>query len=61
MGADVRKRNERGTPSFIECKFGELTRTIALPGLYDSVATKTLADGVLTVTVGRKPTHEQLS
>lgn len=61
----VRRRPEQAAPrkdyAFIERKFGELTRTISLPGVYGSIAAKTLADGVLTIAVGRKGAHEQLS
>lgn len=61
----VRRRGEQPAPrkdyAFLERKFGELTRTIALPGVYGTVISKTLADGVLTIAVGRKGTHEQLS
>jgi HSP20 family protein len=60
----IRKRTSEEKPrkayTFLERKFGALTRTIALPGVY-AVATKTLANGVLTIAVGRKGTHEQLS
>jgi len=47
--------------AFLERKFGDLSRTIALPGVFGGVIAKTLANGVLTVAVGRKATHEQLS
>lgn len=61
----VRKRAEQPAPrkdyAFLERKFGEITRTIALPGIFGSAPEKTLADGVLTITVGRKSTHDQLS
>jgi HSP20 family molecular chaperone IbpA len=61
----IRKHGEQSAPrkdyAFLERKFGELTRTIALPGVYGGVITKTLANGVLTIAVGRKSTHEQLS
>ena len=58
-----RKRVDQEKPrkdyAFLERKFGEITRTIALPGVYGggNVA-KTLANGVLTIAVGRKGTHE---
>jgi HSP20 family protein len=61
----VRRRGEQAAPrkdyAFLELRFGELTRTIALPGVYGAVSSKTLANGVLTIAVGRKGTHEQLS
>jgi HSP20 family protein len=47
--------------AFLERKFGEVTRTISLPGVFGGVLAKTLANGVLTIAVGRKGTHEQLS
>ena len=60
----LRKRPDQEKPrkdyAFFERKFGEITRTISLPGVY-AVAAKTLANGVLTIAVGRKGTHEQLS
>jgi HSP20 family protein len=61
----VRKRGEqtaaRKDYAFLERKFGEVTRTIALPGVFGGVLAKTLANGVLTIAVGRQGTHEQLS
>lgn len=61
----IRKRPEQAAPrkdyAFLERKFGEFSRTIALPGVYGSELAKTLANGVLTLAVGRKSTHEQLS
>ena len=61
----IRKRPDQAAPrkdyAFLERKFGELTRTIALPGVFGDVLTKTLADGVLTIAVRRNATHEQLS
>lgn len=61
----IRRRPEQAEPrkdyAFLERKFGELTRTIALPGVFSSVTTKSLTNGVLTIVVGRKSTHEQLS
>lgn len=61
----VRKHTEQSAPrkdyAFLERKFGEITRTIVLPGVFGGVITKTLANGVLTIAVGRKATHEQLS
>lgn len=61
----VRNRAETTTPrkdyAFLERKFGEVSRTIALPGVFGGVIAKTLANGVLTIAVGRKATHEQLS
>lgn len=47
--------------AFNERKFGELTRTIALPGMAGAVSAKTLADGVLTIVVGRRQATPQLS
>ncbi|NVB77482.1 MAG: Hsp20/alpha crystallin family protein [Kofleriaceae bacterium] len=61
----VRKRADQNAPrkdyAFLERKFGEVTRTIALPGVFGAVLAKTLANGVLTIAVGRQGTHEQLS
>lgn len=60
-----RKRPEQAATrkdyAFFERKFGDMSRTIALPGAYGTVAGKSLANGVLTIAVGRKGTHEQLS
>ena len=47
--------------AFFERKFGAMSRTISLPGAYGTVAGKTLANGVLSIAIGRKGTHEQLS
>ena len=55
------QKSARKDYAFLERKFGDLSRTIALPGVFDSVSAKTLANGVLTIAVGRKGTHEQLS
>jgi HSP20 family protein len=61
----VRKHGEQSAPRkdyvFLERKFGEITRTIALPGVFDSVLAKTLTNGVLTLAVRRQSAHEQLS
>ncbi|MBA3457718.1 MAG: Hsp20/alpha crystallin family protein [Deltaproteobacteria bacterium] len=61
----VRKRGEQTASkkdyAFLERKFGEISRTIALPGVYGTVNGKTLAHGVLSITLGRKGMHEQLS
>jgi HSP20 family protein len=61
----VRKRAEQSAPrkdyAFLERKFGDVSRTIALPGIFGGVLVKTLANGVLTIAVGRQATHEQLS
>ena len=61
----VRRRPEQTAPrkdyAFLERKFGEITRTIALPGVFGGEIGKTLANGVLTLSLGRKSTHEQLS
>lgn len=61
----VRRRGDKDAPrkdyAFLERKFGEFTRTIALPGVFGAVLAQTLANGVLTIAVGRKGTHEQLS
>ncbi len=61
----MRTRSEHPSPrkdyAFLERKFGEMTRTLALPGSYGGIASKSLANGVLTLAVTRKGTHEQLS
>lgn len=61
----IRKRNDENTPrkayAFNERRFGELTRTIALPGLSGGAIAKKLADGVLTIVVGRREKSQQLS
>jgi len=61
----VRMRGAQAAPkkdyAFLERKFGELDRTITLPGVFGGLIAKTLANGVLTIAVGRKGTHEQLS
>lgn len=61
----VRKRPDANIPrkdyAFLERKFGEIERTIKLPGAFGNITSKTLADGVLTIVVGRKGTHETLS
>jgi len=61
----IRKRPEQSAPrkdyAFLERKFGEFERTIALPGAMGGSIAKTLVNGVLTVAIARKGTHEQLS
>jgi HSP20 family protein len=61
----VRKRPEQTAPrkdyAFLERTFGDVSRTIALPGIFAGELAKTLANGVLTIVASRKGTHEQLS
>jgi HSP20 family protein len=61
----IRKRGDAAAPrkdyAFLERNFGEISRTIALPGAYGNLDARTLANGVLTIVIGRKGTHEQLS
>jgi HSP20 family protein len=61
----VRRRPDQLAPkkdfAFLERKFGEFERTISLPGVFGGEIAKTLADGVLTIAVTRRATHEQLS
>jgi HSP20 family protein len=61
----IRKRPEQTATkkdyAFLERKFGDVSRTIALPGIFGAELAKTLANGVLTIVASRKGTHEQLS
>jgi HSP20 family protein len=63
--AAIRKRADEQTPkkayAFNERRFGELTRTIALPGISGGAIAKKLADGVLTIAVGRREKSQDLS